>query len=241
VRLGLPAEIEMPTGIMSAQPGKSVADGPAQGTGFPLQLLKTPCVISPALMEEMRMKKALAVLATIATVAATTVTAPAQARGLGPGLAFGLAAGAIVAGAAASSYGYYGPGMAMVTTARVTMDRPTTRRTTDPDRTLITADRIIGTATGATGNQKARSMAPGFLLPRSKTEKAREAPPYDQNTGRSNPLRTFSCRAFSSVVTKYSSRSRSNLACVALKLAMRVMISSRSKRRCLAVRSCPSL
>ena len=55
------------------------------------------------------MKKALAVLATVATVGATTVTAPAEARGLGPGLAFGLAAGALAAGAA-GAYGYYGPG-----------------------------------------------------------------------------------------------------------------------------------
>jgi hypothetical protein len=59
-------------------------------------------------MEE-RMKKALAILATVATVGATTVTAPAEARGLGPGLAFGLAAGALAAGAA-GAYGYYGPG-----------------------------------------------------------------------------------------------------------------------------------
>jgi hypothetical protein len=60
-------------------------------------------------MEEIRMKKALAILATVATVGATTVTAPAEARGLGPGLAFGLAAGALAAGAA-GAYGYYGPG-----------------------------------------------------------------------------------------------------------------------------------
>ena len=58
------------------------------------------------------MKKALAILATVATVGATTVTAPAEARGLGPGLAFGLAAGALTAGAIAGGYGpyYYGPG-----------------------------------------------------------------------------------------------------------------------------------
>lgn len=69
-------------------------------------------------MEEMRMKKALAIMATIATVAATTMTAPAEARGwghpgfgIGPGLAFGLAAGALTAGAiAASGPYYYGPG-----------------------------------------------------------------------------------------------------------------------------------
>jgi hypothetical protein len=61
-------------------------------------------------MEEMQMKKALAILATVATVGATTISAPAQARGLGPGLAFGLAAGAIGAGIA-GAYGpyYYGP------------------------------------------------------------------------------------------------------------------------------------
>ena len=59
------------------------------------------------------MKKGLAILATVATVGATTVTAPAQAghRHFGPGLAFGLAAGALAAGAAASAYPYYyGPG-----------------------------------------------------------------------------------------------------------------------------------
>src|SRR5260370_41107108 len=55
------------------------------------------------------MKKALAILATVATVGATTVTAPVEARGIGPGLAFGLAAGALTAGAIAGpGYGYYG-------------------------------------------------------------------------------------------------------------------------------------
>jgi hypothetical protein len=62
-------------------------------------------------MEEASMKKTLAVLATVATlgVSAVSAPAPAEARGLGPGLAFGLAAGAIAAGAA-GAYGYYGPG-----------------------------------------------------------------------------------------------------------------------------------
>lgn len=56
------------------------------------------------------MKKTLAVLATVAAVGATAVAAPAEARGIGPGLAFGLAAGAITAGAIAASQPYYGPG-----------------------------------------------------------------------------------------------------------------------------------
>ena len=58
-----------------------------------------------------RMKKTLAVLATVAAIGAATITAPApaEAHGIGPGLAFGLAAGAIAAGAA-GAYGYYGPG-----------------------------------------------------------------------------------------------------------------------------------
>jgi hypothetical protein len=60
--------------------------------------------------KEVRMKKALAVLATVATVGATAITAPAQARGIGPGLAFGLAAGAIAAGVAGAYGPYYGPG-----------------------------------------------------------------------------------------------------------------------------------
>jgi hypothetical protein len=59
------------------------------------------------------MKKAFGILATVAVVGATAITAPApaEARHIGPGLAFGLAAGAIAAGAAASAYGpyYYGP------------------------------------------------------------------------------------------------------------------------------------
>lgn len=57
------------------------------------------------------MKKTLAVLATVGAIGATAVMAPApaEARGIGPGLAFGLAAGAIAAGAA-GAYGYYGPG-----------------------------------------------------------------------------------------------------------------------------------
>jgi hypothetical protein len=59
------------------------------------------------------MKKALAILATVVTVGATTMSAPAEARhfGFGPGLAFGLAAGALTAGAiAAGAYPYYGYG-----------------------------------------------------------------------------------------------------------------------------------
>jgi hypothetical protein len=75
----------------------------------PLQPSKNICVILNHSTEEMRMNKALAVLAVVATVAATTVTAPAQARGWGPGLGFGLAAGALAAGAI-GAYGYYGPG-----------------------------------------------------------------------------------------------------------------------------------
>ena len=63
------------------------------------------------------MMKTLAVLAAVGTVAATTMSTPAQAHwrgGIGPGLAFGLAAGALTAGAIAASgpyyYGGYGPG-----------------------------------------------------------------------------------------------------------------------------------
>jgi hypothetical protein len=67
-------------------------------------------------MEETHMKKTLAVLATVGALGAATVAAPAPAEahwrggGIGPGLAFGLAAGALTAGAIASSPYYYGPG-----------------------------------------------------------------------------------------------------------------------------------
>jgi hypothetical protein len=63
-------------------------------------------------LEDKRMKKTLAVLMTAGALAATAIAAPAEARGIGPGLAFGLAAGALTAGAIAAShpyYGYYGP------------------------------------------------------------------------------------------------------------------------------------
>jgi hypothetical protein len=54
------------------------------------------------------MRKTLAVLATVAAVGATAITVPkAEARGFGPGLGFGLAAGALAAGAI--GYGVYGP------------------------------------------------------------------------------------------------------------------------------------
>jgi hypothetical protein len=52
------------------------------------------------------MRKILAILTTVGVVGATAVTAPpVEARGFGPGIAFGLAAGAVAAGA----YGAWGP------------------------------------------------------------------------------------------------------------------------------------
>lgn len=83
-------------------------------SGVGLKPSESAGVISSEQRKEVHMKRALAILATVATVGATTITAPAQARGLGPGLAFGLAAGAIAAGVAGAYgpyYGYgYGPG-----------------------------------------------------------------------------------------------------------------------------------
>ncbi len=69
-------------------------------------------------MEEVRMKKTLAVLATVVALGSTVVAAPAEAGGrfgfgFSPALGFGLAAGALAAGAygAFGPYGYgYGPG-----------------------------------------------------------------------------------------------------------------------------------
>jgi hypothetical protein len=57
-------------------------------------------------------KRTLAVLATVGAIgaAAVAVPAPAEARGIGPGLAFGLAAGALTAGAIAATHPYYGYG-----------------------------------------------------------------------------------------------------------------------------------
>lgn len=91
------------------------------------------------------MRKTLAVLATVAAVGAGVVMAPApaEAHRIGPGLAFGLAAGAITAGAIAATspyygpYGYYGPPAAYYS----------------PGRTpIMVARSTIGTTTGVTGN-----------------------------------------------------------------------------------------
>src|SRR5258708_37528543 len=86
---------------------------PLRGTLVPLQPFEIVCVGSQLFQwEEIRMRKALAILATVATVGATTMSAPAEARGWrggwGPGIGFGLAAGALTAGALAA--GAYGPG-----------------------------------------------------------------------------------------------------------------------------------
>ena len=76
--------------------------------GFPGNLGKIHA-LSWRKYQEVAMKKALGVLAAVAVLGATALSAPAEARGrgVGPGLAFGLAAGAIAAGAAASAYPYY--------------------------------------------------------------------------------------------------------------------------------------
>jgi hypothetical protein len=54
---------------------------------------------------EVTMKKMAIVLATVATLAVTAASSPAEPRGWGPGIGFGIAAGALAAGA----YGVYGP------------------------------------------------------------------------------------------------------------------------------------
>jgi hypothetical protein len=59
------------------------------------------------------MRKTLAALAAVATLAVSAIAAPAPAhaqRGVGVGIAAGLLGGAIIGGAIASSPYYYGPG-----------------------------------------------------------------------------------------------------------------------------------
>jgi hypothetical protein len=143
---------------------------PFQSTRFDLRNRGSPATIENRLryfvgesMEETRMKKALAILATVATVGATAVTAPAEARGrgFGPGLAFGLAAGALTAGAIAGAYGpyYYGPSYGYY-------GYPAYYDYGPGPYAYYGGPTIIGTATGAiiiTGNRKARNKPPGFL------------------------------------------------------------------------------
>ena len=84
------------------------------GTGFQPQPTKAACVVANGIStEELCMRKALAILATVATIGATAAPAQARGWGWGPGIGLGLAAGALTAGAvygAYGPYGYYGPG-----------------------------------------------------------------------------------------------------------------------------------
>jgi hypothetical protein len=87
----------------------------AQEVRFHPQPINVLCVIAGTHDGGDLMQKTLAVLATVGALGVTAVAAPApaEARGIGPGLAFGLAAGALAAGAygAYGPYGYgYGPG-----------------------------------------------------------------------------------------------------------------------------------
>ena len=103
------------------------------------------------------MKKPLAILATVATLGATTMSAPAEAGGWGhhggwgPALGFGLAAGALTAGAIAASRPYYGPdyyGASLLQTRTVRLLR----------RTLLCSPPSLAVLLITT---KARSLAPG--------------------------------------------------------------------------------
>ena len=64
----------------------------------------------------MNLKQSALILTTVAALGATTMTAPADARGRGwggPAIGFGIAAGALAAAGAYGAYGpygYYGPG-----------------------------------------------------------------------------------------------------------------------------------
>jgi hypothetical protein len=75
-------------------------------------------VFAAARYEEMQMKRTALILATLAALGTAAVSSPAEARyghrGWGPGIGFGLAAGALAAGAIAATQphyynGYYGP------------------------------------------------------------------------------------------------------------------------------------
>ena len=126
------------------------------------------------------MRKALAILATVATVGATTISAPAQARGLGPGLAFGLAAGAIAAGVA-GAYGpyYYGPGYGYYGPRYYGYYGPPAYYGPGPyGRAALSASVLASLVT-----KKARSIAPGFLLTGFER--------YVQNDGRLKPLQAL--------------------------------------------------
>jgi hypothetical protein len=124
------------------------------------------------------MKKTIAILATVATIGATALSAPAKAHwiGFGPGPAFGLAAGAIAAGVAGAygpyyygpgCYGYYGPryygyyGPAYYGPGPYAYyGGPYYLRWTVLPSPLLASSLLV---TNVADHEKARSIAPGFL------------------------------------------------------------------------------
>ncbi len=129
------------------------------------------------------MKKAPGILATVALIGATAITAPApaEARGIGPGLAFGLAAGAIAAGAAASVWALLlRPGLWVLRSELLLRTGPLRllRR-----RTVLSAPLLSSLVT-----RKARSLAPGFFFCESELQLTRRA------AGRIRPTRSTAWR-----------------------------------------------
>ncbi len=165
------------------------------------------------------MRKTLAVLATVAAVgaAAMTAPAPAEARGIGPGLAFGLAAGALTAGAIAATHPYYGLWLRLRTGVLLCSARLLRAGLRLLWRRPLLPSLLSSLVTPVTCEDEARGSRSGLF---------RSC--HDQNG--SGPV----AQALRKVVTKYSSRSRSNFSCVALKLATLAAISARS----FASRSC---
>jgi hypothetical protein len=82
---------------------------PLQNRGEFRATIKTRLRYWSCSVEDVRMKKTFAILATVAAIGTAAVATPAEARwrggGWGPGIGFGLVAGALAAGA----YGAYGP------------------------------------------------------------------------------------------------------------------------------------
>ena len=176
-------------------------------------------------MEEMRMKKTLAVLATVGALAATSVAAPAPAQARGMDLDWRSASRR--ARLLRAPPAPMGPTTVTVPAITDITVRVTTGRPTMAGLMPITADLTTGTATGGTGKGSTKSPEHrSGLFPCSAQE-------VDVRTRTADVRRRdghFPRGAHSpACATKYSSRSRLNFSWVALKRAMRAVISSRSE------------
>jgi len=209
---------------------------PPQGTPIPPATIESGLRYLPARNGGDAHEKALAILAAVATIGATTVTAPAQARGIGPAWRSGWRRARWLPEPPAPTDMGTGTGRimvmgrAMATTVRLLRARLLRRLLRWRTLRLLRSPLLWAPLLAPLVIKKSPERCSGLFYWLRKTWR-REAPEALLTT-RTAGVQIHGGHfmpGVSSVATKYSSRSRLNFSCVALKLAMRVMISCRSR------------